>query len=153
MNNLIKIIQYIVSRSSELKNKYTDASTAPVEFGCIFCKSEDEYKELTSSIEKFGRIAERTQSGFTYLLNKSIETIAGPLRLVKIRKPDSNRLERGDADFNTNYTSLKAKYQTDSRFELVRKEDFEYLRLSDSDFDVMTCFSNIPKSEYLGIKL
>lgn len=153
MNNLIKIIRYIVSRSPELKNKYTYASMATVEFGCIFCKSEDEYKELTSSIERLGRIVERTQSGFTYLLNKPIETIAGPLRLVKIRKPDSSRLERGDADFNTNYTSLKAKYQTDSRFELVRKEDFEYLRLSDPDFDVMTCFSNIPKSKYLGIKL
>lgn len=153
MNNLIKIIQYIVSLSAELKNKHTDASTALVEFGCIFCKSGDEYKELTNSIDKLGRIVERTQSGFTYLLNKPIETIAGPLRLIKIRKPDPNRLERGDADFNTNYTSLKKKYQADSQFELIRKEDYEYLRLSDPEFDVMTCFSNIPKSEYLGIKL
>lgn len=153
MNNLIKIIQDIVSKSSELKNKYTDASMAPVEFGCIFCKSKDEYRELTRSIEKFGEIAEITRSGFTYLLNKPIETIAGPLRLIKIRKPDPKRLERGDADFNTNYTSLKAKYQAGSRFELIRRKDYEYLRLSDPEFDVMTCFSNIPKSEYLGIKL
>ena len=153
MDNLISTINYIVSRSAELKNKFTDASSAPVEFACIFCQNEKEYKEFTNSIEKFGKIVERTQSGFTYLLDKPITTVAGPLRLVKIRKPNPNRPERGDADFNTNYASFKTKYQNDSRFELVKRETFEYLRLSDPSFDVMACFSNIPKSKDLGTML
>ena len=103
MDNLISIISYIVSRSAELKNKFTDVSSAPVEFACIFCQSEKEYKEFTNSIEKFGKIVERTQNGFTYLLDKPVETNAGSLRLVKIRKPDARFTQRGDADFNTNY--------------------------------------------------
>lgn len=153
MKNLVTIINYIVKQSAKLKNKFTNASLAPVEFGCVFCQSKKEYKEFTNSIEKFGKIVERTQSGFTYLLDKPIITIAGPLRLVKIRKPDANHLERGDADFNTDYKTFKEKHQSDSRFELVKRETYEYLRLSDSDFDVMACFSNIPKSKDLGISL
>ena len=96
MNDLIKTIQYIVSESTNLKNKYADVPTAPVEFACIFCENENECKEFTSSIEKLGNIVERTPKGFTYLLEKPIMTIAGSLRFVKIRKPDPNRIERGD---------------------------------------------------------
>ena len=153
MKNLIQTIIYIVDRSTELKNKFTDESLAPVEFACIFCQSEEEYKHFTNSIEKLGEIAERTDSGFTYLLDKPIKTVAGPLRLVKIRKPDIQHTERGDADFNTDYKNFKKKYQDNPKFELIKRETFEMLRLSDPMFDVMACFSNIPKSEDLGIKL
>ena len=153
MNNLIRTVQYIVSCSVDLKNKYTGESSAPVEFACIFCQNEKEYKEFTKSIKELGKIVERTQGGFTYLLDKPVTTIAGSLRLVKIRKPDSNRPERGDTDFNTNYENFKKRYLKNSKFELVKRRAFEYLRLHDQNFDVMACFSNIPKSKELGIKL
>lgn len=153
MDNLISTISYIVSRSSELKNKFTDASSAPVEFACIFCQNDEEYKQFTNLIGKLGKVVERTQSGFTYLLDKPIETIAGPLRLVKVRKPDIQHTERGDADFNTDYNNFKIKFQGKPGFELIKRESFEMLRLSNPKFDVMSCFSNIPKSKVLGIKL
>ncbi len=153
MDNLISTINYIVNCSAELKNKFTDASSAPVEFACIFCQNEEEYKQFTDSIEKLGKIAERTNSGFTYLLDKPTQTIAGPLRLVKIRKPDIQRTERGDADFNTDYKNFKNTYQKNSGFELVKRETFEMLRLSNSKFDVMACFSSVPMSKDLVIKL
>lgn len=151
--DVIALIQLIVRRSVELKNAFTEELAAPVEFVCIFCQNEEEYKQFINSIETLGKFVERTQSGFTYLLDKPIETAAGSLRLVKIRKPDPQRTERGDADFNTDYISFKKKYQKDSRFELVKREFFEMLRLSNPNFDVMACFSNIPKSKILGIKL
>ncbi len=153
MNNLITTINYIVSRSTELKNRYTDASLVPVEFVCIFCQNEGEYTQFTNSIETLGKVVERTKSGFTYFLDKPITTVAGPLRLVKIRKPDHQRTERGDADFNTDYKNFKKMYGGDPKFELIRRETFEMLRLSDPEFDVMACFSNTPKSKILGIKL
>lgn len=153
MKNFIKTVTYIVDRSMEVKNKFTDELLAPVEFACIFCQSEEEYKQFTNSIKELGKIAERTQSGYTYLLDKPIETVAGPLRLVKIRKPDVQSTERGDVDFNTDYKRFKEKYQDHLKFELVKRVTFEMLRLSDPDFDVMVCFSNIPKSKDLGIKL
>lgn len=152
MNNLITTINYIVSRSVELKNRYTYVSTAPIEFACIFCQKEEEYNKFTSKIERLGKIVEKTPSGFTYLLDTPLQTIAGPLRLVKIRRPDF-RHERGDADFNTDYKKFKNRYQKSPKFELVKYETFEMLRLSSPDFDVMACFSDIPKSKNLGIKL
>jgi len=136
----------------QLKNKFTDETTAPVEFACIFCQNEKEYDEFTEEIKKLGKKVEETPTGFTYLLTNPIQTIAGPLRLVKIRKPDF-RKERGDADFNTNYEKLKRKHLNDTKFELVRYETFEMLRLSEPNYDVMTCFSNIPKSKSLKIQL
>lgn len=153
MKKLIRTINYVVSRSVELKNRYTNAATAPIEFVCIFCQNGEEYKKFIDSTETLGKVVERTQSGFTYLLDKPLKTIAGPLRLVKIRRPDPNRSERGDADFNTNYKDFKKKYQGDSRFELIKRESFEMLRLSSPNFDVMSCFSNIPKSNALSINL
>lgn len=153
MSDLIKIIQYIVNRSTELKNKFTNASSAPVEFACIFCQSEEEYGEFTNAAERLGRIAERTQSGLTYFLSKPIETNVGHLQLIKIRKPDSARAERGDADFNTDYKNFKKRYDGNPKFELIKRETFEMLRLSSLDFDVLACFSNIPKSKSLGIQL
>jgi len=153
MKNLITTINYVVSRSTELKNKFTNVSTVPVEFACIFCQDEEEYKQFTNSIDTLGKIIERTQNGFTYLLDKPIKTIAGPLRLVKIRKQDIQRTERGDADFNTDYKNFKKKYQDNPKFELIKRGTFEMLRLSSPNSDVMACFSNIPKSNNLGIKL
>lgn len=153
MNNLITTINYIVDRSTELKNKFTNASTAPVEFACIFCQNEKEYRMFTNSIQTLRKIVQNTQSGFTYLLDKPIKTVAGPLRLVKIRKPDTQRRERGDADFNTEYRKLKKRYQGNHRFELIKRDTFEMFRLSDPKFDVMACFSSVPMSKDLGINL
>lgn len=153
MDNLITTIDYIVSRSNELKNKFTDASTAPVEFACIFCQNGKEYEKFTNSIQSLGKIIQNTESGFTYLLNEPIKTVAGPLRLIKIRKPDTRRRERGDADFNTDYINFKREYQKNPKFELVKRRTFEMLRLSDPEYHTMACFSNTPLSKDLGIKL
>jgi hypothetical protein len=151
MKELIKTISYIVNRSTELKNKFTNASTAPVEFACIFCQNGEEYEKFTSSIQTLGKIIQNTPSGFTYLLNEPIKTVAGPLRLVKIRKPDAQRHERGDADFNTEYKNFKKMYQGNHKFELIKRDTFEMLRLSDPEFDVMACFSSVPMSKDLHI--
>ena len=153
MEDLITTVEYLVNRSTQLKNKLTSVSTAPVEFACIFCQNEEEYINFTKSIEKLGRIVQETQSGNVYLLDKPIQTKAGALRLIKIRKPDPERKERGDADFNTDYKNFKKEYQKNPNFELVKRQTFEMLRLSDPEFDVMACFSSIPMSKDLGIKL
>lgn len=153
MDNFLTTIHYIIDRSVELKNRFTDQSKTSVEFACIFCQNEGEYKKFTNLIENLGKAVEETQSGFTYFLDEPIKTIAGPLRLVKIRKPDLKRSERGDVDFNTDYHNFKKHFLMDPGFELIKRGTFEMLRLSNPNFDVMACFSNIPKSKDLGIKL
>lgn len=153
MNKVVPTVNYIVTRSVELKNTYTIELNAPVEFACIFCRSEEEYQAFTREIEALGKIVETTTSGYTYLLDKPIATIAGPLLLVKIRNPDPKISQRGDADFSTDYEDFKKRHGSDPKFEVITRPTFEMLRLSDSNFDVMACFSSIPKSKVLGIKL
>lgn len=152
MANLISVIYYIVNKSTELKATIPEAFSAPIEFTCVFTHTERDYKKSLKQISELGKVVENTPTGLTYLLNKPLETISGPLFLVKIRKPDPTRKEVGDADFNTNYKELK-KYQNNPKFELIKRETFEMLRFSDANFDVMACFSNIPKSKSLGIEL
>ena len=152
MNDLISLVNYLVDKSILMKNKYTNVKDAPIEFACIFCRGESEYKKFTTEIQSLGKVVQDTPTGFTYLLNKPLETKAGPLRLVKIRKPDPQRKERGDTDFNTNFQEFKKKYSDEPNFELIERADFEMLRLSASDNDVMVCFSSTPLSKVLGIK-
>lgn len=150
---LFTSVAYIVRRSNKLKNRFTRETAVPVEFACVFCQSEEEYQGFTRVIEVIGEIVERTPSGYTYLLREPIATAAGPLRLVKVRKPDPKLKLRGDADFNTDYEAFKKRYGGNPKFELVKRPTFEMLRLSDPAFDVMACFSGIPKSKELGINL
>jgi len=147
-----KIISYLVNKGTELIEKHTSETNLPIEFACIFCQNAKEYEEFTKIINDLGKIVQDTLTGYTYQLNKPIETVAGKLELVKIRKPDPTRKERGDTDFNTNYPEFKKKYQNRIGFELVERDNFEMLRLSDPNSDVMICFSNIPLGKSLNLK-
>src|SRR4030042_2819685 len=131
-----EIIGYIVNESIKLKNKYTYESKIPIEFACIFSRDNREYEDLIDTIKKLGSVVQGTPSGYTYQLYNPIKTNAGILKLVKIRKPDPLRKERGDTDFNTNYFEFKIKYQKNKQFELVERNNFEMLRLSDPKYDV-----------------
>lgn len=152
MANLVSVISYIANRAIELKNTIPEAYYSPIEFVCVFCHSEKDYKKYSRQISELGHSVENTPTGQTYLLKKPLETINGFVSLVKIRKPDPERTEAGDADFNTDYKVLKAKNLGKKGFELIKRKDFEMLRFSDTKFDVMACFSDIPKSKSLGLK-
>ena len=153
MSDLVARVQYIANKSKELKDTLPDVISAPIEFACIFCQSQVEYDFYINSIKSLGKIVELTKMGDTYFLDEPISTNSGSLRFVKVRKPDLQRPEQGDADFNTNYDEFSEKYKTDSRFEVVERENFKYLRYSNPQYDVMACFSDKPKSKVLGIKL
>jgi hypothetical protein len=153
MKKFSEVVAEIVAESAKLKDKYTDEKDVVVGFGCIFCQSEEEYKEFTEQIECLGKVVENTQSGFTYLLDTAIKTKAGDLRLVKIRKPDEKFKQRGDADFNTDFKKFKQKYLNNPKFELIKRPAFEMLRLADPEFKVLACFSNELKSKTLGIEI
>lgn len=74
--------------------------------------------------------------------------------LLKIRKPDPTRPERGDADFTLrDYNSFKEKYLKDAEhFKLIDRGNFEMIELKDPKFDVRSYFSNIPLTVQLGIE-
>lgn len=147
-----KIVNHLVNSGVSLINKHASEPHLPIEFACIFSQNQKEFEELTEVIQNLGKVVQDTPTGYTYIIDEPIKTQAGELKLIKIRKPDPARKERGDTDFNTNYTEFKRKYQNKTGFELIERDSFEMLRLSDPDFDVMVCFSNIPLGKTLNLK-
>ena len=82
-----------------------------------------------------------------------MKTVAGLLKLLKIRHPDSTRPERGDADFTvTNFVVFKKKYLSKKEFKLIKRKNFEMIELMDPEFDVRAYFSNPPLDKQLNIK-
>ncbi len=153
MTEELKIkIQNIVKRAKELKDKYTDQYNAPVNYVCIFCQNEVEFEELSKLAQKIGRVIKQTYSGPLFLI-EPVETAAGKVRLLKIRKPDPTRPQQGDADFTVkDYQSFKEKYLKLPNFSLIKRPEFEMIELKDLDLDVLAYFSYPTLEESLGIK-
>ncbi|MBD3359849.1 MAG: hypothetical protein GF365_04055 [Candidatus Buchananbacteria bacterium] len=148
---LEKIIQEIVKKSAKLKDKHTTAKGAPVNYACIFAQNKQEYDELLVAANKIGKIIKETPTGFLFQIEPT-QTIAGVLKLLKIRLPDPTRLELGDADFTiSNFNEFEKKYLSKKGFKLIPKENFYMIELMDPEFNVRTYFSNPPLDQQLNI--
>lgn len=150
MEELSKIIGYVVQNCVRLKNKYVNESM-DVDYICIFSQNQEEYDRLQKLASELGPIADKTKSGPVFKFNNPPQTIAGKPKLLKIRIPDATRPQRGDADFSTDYENFKKKYLNSRGFSLIVRPKFEMLELRDDNFDVLVYFSSIPQSKLLGV--
>ena len=151
MKNFKLKIQGIVKQAASLKNRYTDEVNAPVNYACVFCQSEKEFKELSKLTKEIGKIVKQTYSGPLFYI-KPLHTVAGKLKLLKIRKPDLTKPEEGDADFTVkDYQQFKERYLKLPNFKLIKRPEFEMLELMDNDFNVRVYFSHPTLLEILKI--
>lgn len=149
---LKQMIEEIVKKANDLKNKHTSEKNAPVNYACIFSQSKEQYNTLLVVAQKIGRIIKETSTGPLFHI-KPLNTVAGKLQLLKIRKLDTTRPELGDADFTVeNYSEFKKKHLSKIGFKLITRENFEMIELVDPKFDVRVYFSNPPLNEQLEIK-
>lgn len=132
-------------RATALKNKYTKERNATAAWACIFAQNNDEYNELLDEAKKFGSILKETSSGPIFILD---EAIGGTIKVLKIRKFDPNKKERGDADFTiSNYNIFKEENLNKANFKLIPRDNFEMLELMDPNTNVLAYFSNPPIEE------
>ncbi|MDP3988234.1 MAG: hypothetical protein Q8P80_03765 [Candidatus Levybacteria bacterium] len=148
---IFKIIKYIISECNRLKNKYVDEKNLEVDYVCIFSQNKSEFNQLHKAAESLGKIVDETPMGPVFAFSSQPKTIAGSPKLLKIRKPDATRTQRGDVDFNTDYPSFKSKYLDNKAFTLIMRENFEMIELKDNSFDVLVYFSSTSLSKQLGI--
>ncbi|MFA6553780.1 MAG: hypothetical protein WCT27_05120 [Patescibacteria group bacterium] len=154
INNFKQLIQNIVQRGTELKNKHTTDTNAVVNYSCIFTHSDQEYQLLDTEAQSLGSEVKSTEMGKVYLLHEAIETVAGPLRIVKVRKPDPKRPEQGDADFTlADYQAFKKAHLNEPGYKLITRPEMEMIELADKDFDVLAYFSHPTLAEVLGMEL
>ena len=145
------MIQDIVKDAVVLKNKHTDQIKAPVNYACIFTHSQKEYELLKNVASQMGTVLEETDKGPLFHITH-LTTVAGNLKILKIRMPFANRPERGDADFTVHdYENFKKTYLSQSGFSLIAKPSFEMVELLDTKFDVLAYFSHPPLDEQYGL--
>ena len=150
--DLKQLIQEIVRQSHELKNKHTAEKNAAVNYSAVFSRDKNEYKELYDAAKQIGKVIKNTPTGDLFKVD-GIDTVAGKLKLVKIRLPDPTRHERGDADFTlADYIMFKEKYLSKTGFKLIERKDFEMIELIDPSFNVRAYFSNPPLDLQLGLR-
>ena len=144
------MVRNIVVQAQELMQKFVEES-APVNYACIFCQNDKEYESFFKFANQIGRVIKETKTGPIFQI-EPLSTVAGKLRLLKIRNPDFTRFERGDADFTlSNYDEFKKKYLGQKGFSLIDKETFEMIEIMDPNFNVRVYFSNLPLDKQLGL--
>lgn len=144
-------IRSIVAGAKELSTKHTTEGNAPVNYACIFSQSEKEYDDLIEIVRGTGSVVHETAMGPIFHIDP-IATVSGELRLLKIRKPDPKRPERGDADFTvSDYPAFKERYLERPGFSIIQRPEMEMIELSDPEFDVLAYYSHPPLGEVLGI--
>ena len=150
IEDLKNIVKNIVAQADILKCQLLN-DPAPVNYACIFCQSDDEFMSFLGIVKQVGTVAQNTKAGPVFQI-EPLPTIAGNLQLLKIRKPDPTRPERGDADFTlSNYDKFKKEHINQKGFKLIDKGNLEMIEYRVPDANVLVNFSNPTLAHVLGI--
>ncbi len=145
---IINITLSIVEDGKRSIQKKLNIEKLPIDYVAIFSQSQEEYEELTSVITKLGKRVEETSTGFTYKLYKPLKTNAGELHLIKIRKHDPKKKQRGAPDFRVkDYKKFKQRHLNKDYINLIKRPNYEMLELIGND--ILVYFPNKPLSEEL----
>ena len=148
---LTSFLKQLISDATILKNKYTDLVDIKVNYACVFAHDEIEYKQLNGTASQMGKIIKETEMGYLFHIDP-FTTKAGKLQLIKIRKPDPTKTQRGYVDFTVpDYPIFKSKYLSLPNFKLTQRDDYEMIGLADATFDVLVYFAYPPMDKQLGL--
>ncbi|OGC81730.1 MAG: hypothetical protein A2W07_06370 [candidate division Zixibacteria bacterium RBG_16_43_9] len=135
--DLVKIVNYIVHQAQQAILENTDETDLPLDYMGIFTKDDTEFADLERLLMTLGTPGDKTATatGSTYLLKEPLDTAAGPLKVLKVRKPDHTRPQRGAPDFRVrNYLSFKEKYLSRGHnFSLIVRKEYEMMELKGVD--------------------
>ena len=136
-----ELIKSLVEEAEVLKDKYTDQKNIPVYYACIFCQSEREFNHFVSEAQKIGKVVQERPNSFLFRI-PVIKTVAGRLELIRIRRPDVLKPERGDADFIvSDYDAFKKRYIKKSGFSIIPRGNSEMIELYKEGENVRVYFS------------
>ncbi len=151
--DLRALTKEIVEQAHRLSRKHTGERDAPVNYACIFAQSDAEFSVMVAFAKELGNVVDETPTGPVFLI-EGLPTSAGEVRILKIRRPDSKRPERGDADFTVrNFAVFKEKNLGRPGFGLITRPNMEMIELIDSSFDVLAYYSHPTLADVLGIDL
>jgi hypothetical protein len=142
IDDLKKLTKKIVAEARRLNAAHTTERQAPVNYACVFTQTDDEYKETIKVASQLGPVVQETAMGPVFHM-VPLSTDAGVLRLLKIRRPDPKRPERGDADFTVaDYETFKKTYLNKPGFGLITRKEMEMIELIDPAYNVLAYYSH-----------
>ncbi len=148
------IIDYIVNQGLSTIDRNCKDEKVILDYVSIFSRNNDEYNKFLLKAQVLGREVDRqtAKTGHTFVLKKLIMTQAGPLKLLKIRKSDPTRPQRGAPDFKvSNYYRFKSKYlKTSGNFTLMVRKDYEMIEIK--GIDVLVYIPEKPLTDRLKSK-
>lgn len=140
----ISLITQLVEDTVKLKDSHTNQAGISIWYACIFSQNTNEYQVFCAIAENMGKVIKNTPTGLVFLISP-LQTIAWPLRVLKIRLPDKTRPERGDADFNIpDYFSFKKEYLQKEGFTLIMRDTGEMIEFMEPQNNVRVYFSHPP---------
>lgn len=146
-----QLIQNIVAKSFSLSIAHTAMSNTPVNYACIFTHEIGEYDNFIILAKELGSILKETETGPVFHITE-LSTVAGNLPLLKIRRPDKERPEQGDADFTiADYEKFKNGFLGKTGFSLIKRPEMEMIELIDSSYDVLAYYSSPTLTTVLGL--
>ena len=152
-DELKELTRAIVAEARRLSAKHTTEPDAPVNYACIFAQNSEEYYSLIAAAKELGTVIDDTAMGPIFQI-APLSTEAGTLRLLKIRRPDPKRPERGDADFTVaNYETFKAAHLGKPGWGIIRRPEMEMLELADPAFNVLAYYSHPTLGEVLKLNI
>lgn len=152
LKDLEELICDIVAQAQKLSDKHTTERNAPVNYVCIFSQNEIEYQSFLKLASQLGSSVKETAMGPVFHI-KPFTTIAGELDLIKIRRPDPKRLERGDADFTVrDYPSFRERHIGKHGFSLIERKEMEMIELIDPVFNTIAYYSYPTLHEVLKLE-
>ena len=61
--NLTQMVEEIVKKANDLKNKHTSEKNALINYACIFCQNDEQYNSLMALAQEIGKVVEETPTG------------------------------------------------------------------------------------------
>ncbi|MBI4116124.1 hypothetical protein HY449_00085 [Candidatus Pacearchaeota archaeon] len=136
---------------TKVKDKYVSEENLELNYITIFSHDQNEFEELTKTAEKIGEKISK-HNGPIFKLKKNLKFDNGTLKIFRIRKPDTERPQKGCGDFKvSNYKKFKDKYLQKNNFLLFKGNGYEFLGIHDLKEDYLVYFPDKPLTEEFGI--
>jgi hypothetical protein len=95
--------------------------------------------------------AEDVEDGVRFILKKPIMTRSGPLKRVRLRRPDPYRAHVGAGDFTVgDYTDFRDAElaQKPGNIRMIQRDGYQLMEFHDPDFDVFAYVPSISGRPY-----
>ncbi len=144
-----KAIKYVAARSRTLIERITHRSLA-ISYLTLYTHREEDFVRLCTFMSELGKPVD-VEDGIRFVLKSPIKTRSGPLKRVRIRKPDPYLAHVGAGDFTVgDYTDFRDAElaQNPGNIRMIQRDGYQMMEFHDASFDVFAYVPSISGRPY-----